>query len=87
MTTQEINGFDDLGSHGESNCCGAPVYDDTDICSECKEHCSVIYTCPECFGNGKVDILDQSRINSQTISPPYKTVVCENCNGEGYIEE
>lgn len=22
-----------------SECCGAIVYDDTDICSECKEHC------------------------------------------------
>ena len=24
-----------------SDCCGAKVYDDTDICSECKEHCDV----------------------------------------------
>lgn len=22
-----------------SNCCGAYIYDDTDICSECLEHC------------------------------------------------
>ena len=22
-----------------SNCCGANVYDDSDICSRCKEHC------------------------------------------------
>ena len=22
-----------------SECCGAKVYDDTDICSDCKEHC------------------------------------------------
>ena len=25
-----------------SNCCSAPVYEETDICSECKEHCEVI---------------------------------------------
>ena len=24
---------------GESNCCSAPVVDDYEICSECKEHC------------------------------------------------
>ena len=22
-----------------SNCCAAPIYDDTDVCSACKEHC------------------------------------------------
>ena len=22
-----------------SDCCGAPIYPDTDICSECGEHC------------------------------------------------
>ncbi len=26
----------------ESNCCGAPVYTDMGICSDCKEHCSTI---------------------------------------------
>ena len=25
-----------------SNCCGMEVYCDTDICSECKEHCIVV---------------------------------------------
>ena len=23
-----------------SNCCDAPIYEDTDICSDCKDHCS-----------------------------------------------
>jgi len=23
-----------------SSCCGMPVYSNTDICSDCKEHCS-----------------------------------------------
>ena len=26
---------------GRSECCGAMVYDDTDICTECLEHCDV----------------------------------------------
>lgn len=26
----------------ESECCGAPIYEDTDICSACKEHCEPI---------------------------------------------
>jgi len=25
-----------------SNCCGAPVYAETDVCMDCKEHCEVI---------------------------------------------
>ena len=25
-----------------SNCCGEPVYEDTDICSSCKDHCKVV---------------------------------------------
>ena len=34
------NPYDDgYGYNMISNCCGAMVYDDTDICSECKEHC------------------------------------------------
>jgi len=24
-----------------SDCCGAPIYEDTDICTQCKEHCAV----------------------------------------------
>tara|TARA_R110000824_G_scaffold343674_2_gene530318 strand:+ start:357 stop:482 length:126 start_codon:yes stop_codon:yes gene_type:complete len=26
----------------ESHCCGASVYENTDICSACKEHCEDI---------------------------------------------
>lgn len=25
-----------------SSCCGASVYAETDVCCECKEHCSII---------------------------------------------
>ena len=28
-----------LFQSGASSCCGAPVYDDYMICSDCKEHC------------------------------------------------
>ena len=37
----DVNGFDDLYVSGMSNCCGAPVYGDTDICTECGEHCEI----------------------------------------------
>jgi len=29
-------------NEGESHCCGAIVYENTDICSACKEHCEII---------------------------------------------
>ena len=29
-----------------SNCCGALIYDETDICSDCKEHCGT--WCDDC---------------------------------------
>tara|TARA_R110002073_G_scaffold199542_2_gene358654 strand:- start:8563 stop:8772 length:210 start_codon:yes stop_codon:yes gene_type:complete len=29
-------------NEGESTCCGASVYENTDICSACKEHCEVV---------------------------------------------
>lgn len=31
-----------------SNCCSAPVYEETDICSDCKEHCGKLYECELC---------------------------------------
>ena len=33
---QEQEDYEEL-----SDCCGATIYDDTDVCSECKEHCGV----------------------------------------------
>jgi len=32
-----------------SNCCGAKVYEDTDLCSDCKEHCEKHYIFPDGF--------------------------------------
>ena len=33
---------DGYGYNMVSNCCGAVLYDDTDVCSDCKEHCCAI---------------------------------------------
>ena len=33
---------DGYGYDMVSNCCGARVYDETDVCSDCKEHCEPI---------------------------------------------
>ena len=35
----DVNGFDDISTHGECWNCGMPVYDDINICSSCGEHC------------------------------------------------
>ena len=32
---------DELSATNDSECCGAPVWDDTDICTECGEHCGI----------------------------------------------
>jgi len=39
---------------GTSNCCGAPVYEETDMCSACKEHCTEVEVyCAHCEWEGK----------------------------------
>jgi hypothetical protein len=43
MTKEEIN---DCQGFQESSCCGAYIYDDSDICSNCKEHCGTV--CEDC---------------------------------------
>lgn len=68
----------------ESNCCEAKVEDDSDICSKCGEHCAL--QCPECYGEGTIDILDDSKSMTMRIDPPIKTITCPTCNGEGEIE-
>jgi DnaJ-class molecular chaperone len=69
-----------------SNCCGAPVYDDSDICSDCKEHCGLETYCPDCDGTGKIDVMIKESFASQRINPHFEKQKCETCNGEGYIE-
>ncbi len=41
------------GKYEGSNCCGAPFWAETDICSACKEHADD--TCDSCEGTGKID--------------------------------
>ena len=73
-------------THGISNCCGAAVYDDSDICTDCKEHCEVMTECPDCDGAGYKTVMDMDSVNSRTVSHPNDIIVtCERCNGEGEI--
>ena len=37
---------DECDLHNKSNCCNAPMYDDTDVCSQCVEHCDT--ACNDC---------------------------------------
>jgi len=68
----------------ESNCCGAKIHDDSDICSCCGEHCSEI--CEQCGGEGWVEEIDYLKVNSATIDIPYKRIICDKCDGERSVE-
>ena len=37
---------DECDLHNKSNCCNAPLYDNTDVCSQCVEHCDT--ACNDC---------------------------------------
>ena len=67
--------------------CGDPLYDDMDYCEGCRDHTTAMIPCEECNGTGEVDTLDQKSVREWTISPPYKKQKCNNCNGEGWVEE
>lgn len=43
---QEIDETLDCDLYNSSNCCGAPFWNDTDICSDCKEHADT--ACTDC---------------------------------------
>lgn len=68
-----------------SHCCGASVYHDTDICTDCKNHCDIEEPCPDCKGTGEVDVIDTAKVKSYSIDIPYKKDKCNTCDGEGYI--
>jgi len=55
-----------------SDCCGATMYDDCDICSECGEHTSGYGICEKCMGKGEV--------MGET-----KKETCPECQGEGGV--
>lgn len=61
-----------------SNCCGAPVAYDSDICSDCGEHCALV--CPECNGEGQV----LANYQGNRTDPLYTR--CENCKGSGEVD-
>ena len=69
-----------------SNCCGATVDNDSDICGDCHEHCGIEETCLECQGTGSIDVLDDMKQLSMYITPPIKTIACDKCDGNGYVE-
>jgi len=31
-----------------SDCCGADIHEDTDLCANCMEHCGTAYHCADC---------------------------------------
>jgi len=71
--------------------CGEKAHgEDIDMmyCRHCNDHATFIDVsdCPDCNGTGETDVIDTSKVNSQTIDIPYKKVKCENCNGEGWVE-
>ena len=73
-----------ISSIYESDCCGAPVYDDSDICSDCKEHCTVLEPCETCKGTGQVKIVLAEHWGIQK-SDTIEFTACPDCE-EGYRE-
>ena len=66
--------------------CGEPLYDDMDYCDICKDHTTALIPCEECGGEGWVEVIDHTKVNSASIDIPYKKIKCENCE-EGWVEE
>ncbi len=83
-----MGSFEMIGTRRDivSDCCGATIYDDSDICSCCKEHCGGTEECPLCDGTGEVDTVVKESFASPRISPRHIKTKCEGCNGEGWIE-
>ena len=64
---------------------------DTDICTECGEHCETeeegdIKDCPDCDGKGVVDVVIKESFASPRIDPRYEKRKCSLCDGSGIIE-
>lgn len=77
---KSVNGFNCIpdefphksGSH--SNCCGADMYHDSDLCPDCKEHCASMTYCKTCEGTGEINFSNGLKL------------YCTICNGEGSLE-
>jgi len=72
-----------------SNCCGADVYEGTDFCTGCKEHCAVMVECPDCDGGERevTDYYSKNRVREFTVTLPTIMVKCSECDGAGEVEE
>ena len=68
-----------------SNCCGQPMYDDSDICPDCKEHCSAEVLCDSCNGDGF--ILERLRTGLPPSGLTWVKTECEVCKGNGWVEK
>ena len=49
---KECSCCEGTGEMEESNCCGKPFVENTDLCSSCLEHADNV--CPECEGSGLI---------------------------------
>lgn len=68
-----------------SNCCGAVVYPDLDICSDCKEHRGIEETCDLCEGKGTIEVRADYH-PPMCIDERWIKTTCTKCAGEGTIE-
>lgn len=77
--------YPELNIERLSGCCGTVVFPDSDICTDCKEHCDIQETCPECLGKGTIDVRDDYH-PPMCINERWRTIICPKCEGKGYIE-
>lgn len=60
---------------GMSSCCGAPVYTDMEICSDCKEHCGIEY---EEEDEAKLDSIEKAKDDMDDDSEDYPLTAPDN---------
>ena len=70
--------LDEMLYQGLSNCHSKPIYKETDICSDCGEHCAL--ECENCEGSGLV----REHAREWDINPRVKD--CPECGGTGWVE-
>jgi len=70
--------LDRLLYDGVSNCCGKPIYKETDVCSACGEHCAL--ECNNCEGTGLI----REHAREWDIDERWKN--CPECGGQGWVE-
>ncbi len=70
--------LDRLLYQGVSNCCGKPIYKETDVCSACGEHTAL--QCENCEGVGLI------REHAREFDIDERIRDCKECDGKGWIE-